>query len=57
MSAVNGDKARFNRRRRAKISRRKSNERMLKELADKNLVPPQPQAAAAQRHSAGVRES
>jgi hypothetical protein len=40
MSGVNGDKARFNRRRRAKISRRQSNEKMLKALAEKNLVAP-----------------
>lgn len=46
MSAVNGDKARFNRRRRAKISRRTSNEQMLKSLAEKNLMPPQPTGPA-----------
>jgi hypothetical protein len=40
MSAINGDKARFNRRRRQKISRRQSNEKMLKALAEKNLVAP-----------------
>ncbi len=40
MSAINGDKARFNRRRRAKISRRLSNEKMLKALGEKNLTPP-----------------
>jgi hypothetical protein len=40
MSGVNGDKARFNRRRRQKISRRLSNGKMLKELAGKNLVAP-----------------
>jgi hypothetical protein len=40
MSGVNGDKARFNRRRRQKISRRQSNEKMLKALAEKNLLPP-----------------
>jgi hypothetical protein len=40
MSGINGDKARFNRRRRAKISRRQSNEKMLKALAEKNLVAP-----------------
>jgi hypothetical protein len=40
MSGVNGDKSRFNRRRRQKISRRQSNEKMLKALAEKNLVPP-----------------
>jgi hypothetical protein len=40
MSGVNGDKARFNRRRRQKISRRQSNEKMLKALAEKNLVAP-----------------
>ena len=43
MSGINGDKARFNRRRRQKISRRQSNEKMLKALAEKNLVaPPKP---------------
>jgi hypothetical protein len=40
MSGVNGDKARFNRRRRQKISRRQSNEKMLKALAEKHLVAP-----------------
>jgi hypothetical protein len=35
MSGINGDKARFNRRRRQKISRRQSNEKMLKALAEK----------------------
>lgn len=40
MSGVNGDKARFNRRRRQKISRRQSNKKMLKSLAENNLVPP-----------------
>jgi hypothetical protein len=39
MSGVNGDKARFNRRRRQKISRRISNQKMLKALADQQLVP------------------
>ncbi len=43
MSGVNGDKARFNRRRRQKISRRLSNQKMLKELAEKNLTAPPPQ--------------
>jgi hypothetical protein len=46
MSGVNGDKARFNRRRRQKISRRISNQKMLKALEEKHLVPPAPQAAA-----------
>ncbi len=55
MSAVNGDKARFNRRRRAKIGRRKRNERMLKALAEKHMIPPQP--AANEPDSAGGRES
>jgi hypothetical protein len=45
MSGINGDKARFNRRRRQKISRRLSNEKMLKVLAEKNLVAPAPQGA------------
>jgi hypothetical protein len=40
MSGVNGDKARFNRRRRQKISRRQSREKMLKLLAEKHLVAP-----------------
>jgi hypothetical protein len=40
MSGVNGDKARFNRRRRQKISRRISTKAMLKTLAEKNLVAP-----------------
>jgi hypothetical protein len=43
MSGINGDKARFNRRRRQKISRRQSNEKMLEALAEKHLVaPPKP---------------
>ena len=44
MSGINGDKARFNRRRRHKISRRISNQKMLKTLAEKNLVPAGSQA-------------
>jgi hypothetical protein len=40
MSGINGDKARFNRRRRQKISRRQSNEKMLKALAEKHLAAP-----------------
>jgi hypothetical protein len=44
MSSINGDKARFNRRRRQKISRRQSNEKMLKALAEKNLVIPPAQS-------------
>jgi hypothetical protein len=40
MSRVNGDKARFNRRRRQKISRRLSNQKMLKTLEEKHLMPP-----------------
>jgi hypothetical protein len=40
MSGINGDKARFNRRRRQKISRRQSTEKLLKALAEKNLVAP-----------------
>jgi hypothetical protein len=39
MSGVNGDKARFNRRRRHKISRRISTGKMLKDLAEQKLVP------------------
>jgi hypothetical protein len=46
MSGVNGDKARFNRRRRQKISRRQSNEKMLKALAEKQLVPPPVQVSS-----------
>lgn len=42
MSGINGDKARFNRRRRQKISRRQSNEKMLKALGEKHLVIPRP---------------
>jgi hypothetical protein len=49
MSGVNGDKARFNRRRRQKISRRISNQKMLKALEQKNLVPPAPQSAAKEK--------
>jgi hypothetical protein len=40
MSGINGDKARFNRRRRQKISRRQSKQEMLKKLAEQNLVAP-----------------
>lgn len=40
MSGINGDKARFNRRRRQKISRRLSNLKMLKALEQQHLVPP-----------------
>jgi hypothetical protein len=40
MSGINGDKARFNRRRRQKIARRQSNGKMLKALAEKNLIAP-----------------
>jgi hypothetical protein len=40
VSGINGDKARFNRRRRQKISRRLSNQKMLKALEEKNLAPP-----------------
>ncbi len=40
MSGINGDKARFNRRRRQKISRRLSNQKMLKALEEKHLTPP-----------------
>ena len=42
MSGINGDKARFNRRRRQKISRRQSNVKMLKTLGEKHLTPPPP---------------
>lgn len=40
MSGINGDKARFNRRRRQKISRRLSTQKMLKTLGEKQLMPP-----------------
>jgi hypothetical protein len=49
MSGINGDKARFNRRRRQKISRRQSNQKMLKDLAEKNLVAPAAQAGAKEK--------
>jgi hypothetical protein len=49
MSGINGDKARFNRRRRQKISRRQSNEKMLKALAEKHLVPPAAQASLKEK--------
>lgn len=49
MSAVNGDKARFNRRRRQKISRRLSNQKMLKGLAEKHLVMPPAQTGAKEK--------
>ncbi len=49
MSAINGDKARFNRRRRQKISRRLSNLKMLKDLEEKNLTPPAVQSSAKEK--------
>jgi hypothetical protein len=49
MSGINGDKARFNRRRRQKISRRQSNEKMLKALADKHLVIPPAQSNSKEK--------
>jgi hypothetical protein len=49
MSAINGDKARFNRRRRHKISQRISNQKLLKELAEKQLVPPGSQARTKEK--------
>jgi len=49
MSGVNGDKARFNRRRRQKISRRQTTQKMLKALADKNLAPPALQTSAKEK--------
>jgi hypothetical protein len=49
MSGINGDKARFNRRRRKKISRRQSNQKMLKDLAEKNLVAPAAQIGAKEK--------
>ena len=51
MSGVNGDKARFNRRRRQKISRRLSNGKMLKELAEKNLVAPAKQVGLKEKEA------
>jgi hypothetical protein len=49
MSGINGDKARFNRRRRQKISRRQSNQKMLKDLAEKHLVAPAAQTSAKEK--------
>jgi hypothetical protein len=49
MSGINGDKARFNRRRRQKISRRLSNQKMLKALEDKHLTPPAAQASPKEK--------
>jgi len=49
MSGVNGDKARFNRRRRQKISRRQSTQKMLKTLAEKNLVAPALQTSSKEK--------
>jgi hypothetical protein len=49
MSGINGDKARFNRRRRQKISRLISNQKMLKTLADKQLVPAGSQGAPKEK--------
>jgi hypothetical protein len=49
MSGINGDKARFNRRRRQKISRRQSTQEMLKALADQKLVAPALQASTKKK--------
>ncbi len=49
MSGINGDKARFNRRRRQKISSRQSNEKMLKALAEKHLVIPPAQTNSKEK--------
>jgi hypothetical protein len=49
MSGINGDKARFNRRRRQKISRRQSNQKMLKALAEKHLVAPAAQSSVKEK--------
>jgi hypothetical protein len=49
MSGINGDKARFNRRRRQKISRRQSTEKMLKALADQHLVAPAKQTSLKEK--------
>jgi hypothetical protein len=49
MSGINGDKARFNRRRRQKISRRQSTQKMLKALAEKHLAAPALQSSAKEK--------
>jgi hypothetical protein len=49
MSGINGDKARFNRRRRQKISRRQSTQKMLKALAEKNLIAPAVQTSSKEK--------
>jgi hypothetical protein len=49
MSGINGDKARFNRRRRQKISRRQSTQEMLKALAEQKLVAPALQAGTKKK--------
>jgi hypothetical protein len=49
MSGINGDKARFNRRRRQKISRRQSTQKMLKALAEKHLAAPGPQTSTREK--------
>ena len=49
MSGVNGDKARFNRRRRQKISRRQSTQKMLRALAEKHLAAPALQSGAKEK--------
>lgn len=54
MSGINGDKARFNRRRRQKISRRQSNVKLLKSLAEKHLVAPTPQASSKEKADANA---
>jgi hypothetical protein len=57
MSAINGDKARFNRRRRQKISRRIFNQKMLQTLADQNLVPAGSQAGDKATKSAPGKDA
>jgi hypothetical protein len=49
MSGINGDKARFNRRRRQKISRRQSTKTMLKTLAEQKLVAPALQTSTKEK--------
>ena len=48
MSAVNGDKARFNRQRKQKIARRKRNHELLKKALLKNELPKNEKQGAGQ---------
>lgn len=52
MSGVNGDKARFNRRRRQKISRRQNLQKMLKEMSEKGLAAPALQGGSKEKEKA-----